>query len=291
MTCLAISKSVFETLLLYANFRKRHLQSESLPDILRPCKLAVLRECVECLKSGSPWQVLISGIFSLLVYLYPIPERKRIDYTPPVEALGFAYRHCSRVKLFIQRFLDFKERLPAKGGRLYGRTPGGKLMQMKLGRWKEKYPKQTIKDLSFQRIYEMTAINIEEAHGPEKSNRCRRSNQNDLYVTNLAQAQPLIVSTYGAILIEAPSGLDPESVARHDICLFIVDNPDLLRENGAVSLAVEDILQKNMLHHTIIHDPLKDPEASRDLLWNLSLSYRSTTEEQRIDVMNWCKEF
>jgi hypothetical protein len=69
ITSLAISKSAFEILITYANFQKRHVQAESLPDITRQCKMAVLRQCIECFKSGSPWQMLLCATTCLDVSL------------------------------------------------------------------------------------------------------------------------------------------------------------------------------------------------------------------------------
>ncbi len=70
----------------------------------------------------------------------------------------------------------------------------------------------------------------------------------------------------------------------------MVDDSPLLEEKEALPLVVEDILQTNVLHHTITYAPSKDLDGSWALTWNLPLPYRSFTEEQRADVLNWCHE-
>jgi hypothetical protein len=117
IACLAISKSAFEILMTYASFKRRHPLAESLPDIVRPCQMTVLREGVECLKSGALWQVLVSALSCLLVSLYPMPEQKRPDFTPPVDFLGLGYRRFPRVKPFIQKFLEFGRQKQGERGR------------------------------------------------------------------------------------------------------------------------------------------------------------------------------
>jgi hypothetical protein len=289
INCLAISKSAFEILMTYASFKRRHPPAESLPDIVRPCQMTILRECVECLKSGSLWQVLVSALSCLLVSLYPMPERKRPDFTPPVEFLGLGYRRFPRVKPFIQKFLEFGRPKPTKKGRSSGNAGGS--LRILLGHGKQKNSDQIIMDLSFKRVFERKVLNCEGVHDLEKCDRCRQGAQNDLYTKNLVVVKPPIVSTYGAILVESPNGQDSKSVTRHDLCLFVVENSTFLEEEGALPLLVEDILQTDMLYHTITHAAFKDPpDGTRALVWNLPLPCRPPTKEQRIDVMNWCQE-
>jgi hypothetical protein len=147
-------------------------------------------------------------------------------------------------------------------------------------------------DLSFQRVFERKVRNCEGVHDMEKCGRCRQDAQNDLYTKNLVVVKPPIVSTYGVILVESPNGQDSKTVTRHDLCLFVVENSTFLEEEEeALPLVVEDILQTDMLYHTITHAPFKDPpDGTRDLVWNLPLPYRPPTEEQRTDVKNWCQE-
>ena len=290
ITCLSISKSAFEILMTYTNFKKRHRQAESLPDIARPCQMTALRECVECLKSGSPWQVLLCAISCLLVSLYPIPERKRADFTPTVNHLGFGYRRFSRVKPFIQKFLEYGKGKPARRRRAALGNNGGDSIRTLSGYGNPSGSDQSIIDLSFQRVSETRVRNCEAVHDPERCSRCGEGAQDDVYTRNLVMVKPPVVSTYGAILVESPNGMDSKTVTRHDLCLFVVENSTLLKEKEALPLIVEDILQTDMLHHTFTHAPFKDPDGSRALLWNLPFTYRPPTEEQRINVMNWCQE-
>jgi hypothetical protein len=287
ISCLAISKPAFEILITYASFQRRHRLAETLPDIVRPCKMATIRECVDCFKSGSLWQVLISALSCLLVSLYPIPERKRADFTPPVECLGFGYRRFPRVKPFIQKFLESGQRRPAKKPRssYNARKPKRTLLRHRNN------ADQIVTDLTHRRVSETKIRNeVEDTHDSEKCVRCRRDNQNDLYTKILTLVKPPSATTYGSILVESPNGQDTNTVKRHDICLFVVGIPTFLEEEDALPLVIEDILQSDMIYHTIKHVSLKDPEGTRALVWNLPLPYRPPTDEQHSNIMSWCRE-
>ncbi|KAK2879385.1 hypothetical protein FQN49_000928 [Arthroderma sp. PD_2] len=105
LSCLAVSEPAFKALLSSANFKVKHRGIESLPQSVGYCHLDVLQNCIECLRSGSPWQILLSAISSTLLAIYPLPERKRPDHVPPVEVLGFGYIQYSRVKECIVKYL------------------------------------------------------------------------------------------------------------------------------------------------------------------------------------------
>ncbi|KMP09474.1 hypothetical protein CIRG_09644 [Coccidioides immitis RMSCC 2394] len=77
ISCIAVSKSAFRLLASYANFVARHSGIERLPMNERICPRDVLWNCIECLRSGSPWHVLLSTINSTLLSIYPLPELQR----------------------------------------------------------------------------------------------------------------------------------------------------------------------------------------------------------------------
>jgi hypothetical protein len=296
ITSLAISKSAFEILITYAKFQKRHRQAESLPDITRTCQMSVLRECVECLKSGSPWQVLLCAITSLLMSFYPMPERKRTDFSPPVDCLGFGYRKFSIVKPAIEKFLELGQGKPRKRRRLALNKNEAVPPRALSGRIKQAHSDQSIVDLSFRRVFERRVRIGEGVHDPGRCDRCRQGGQNDFYTKCLIMPKPAVASTYGAILVESPDSQDSKTVTRHDLCLFLVEDAPLIEQKEALPLIVEDILQADLLYHTITHPlsarppPFIDPYSLRAIIWNLPLPYRQPTEEQRIDIMNWCHE-
>ena len=228
ITSLAISKSAFEILITYAKFQKRHRQAESLSDITRPCQMFVLRECVECLKSGSPWQVLLCAITSLLMSFYPMPERRRTDFSPPVDCLGFGYRKFSIVKPAIEKFLELGQGKPRKRRRL--------ALNMNEAVPPRALSDQSIVDLSFRRVFERRVRIGEGVHDPGRCDRCRQGVQSDFYTRCLSMPKPAVVSTYGAILVESPDSQDSKTVTRHDLCLFLVEDADLLEQKEALPL-------------------------------------------------------
>jgi hypothetical protein len=105
ISCLAITKSAFNTLQTYAKFKVRHKGIESLSQCERRCTGGVIRQCIECLRSGSPWQTLLSAISCTVVTIYPLPTRRRDDFIPPVDVLGFGYVKYSQLRTFVTKFL------------------------------------------------------------------------------------------------------------------------------------------------------------------------------------------
>jgi hypothetical protein len=230
----------------------------------------------------------------VLMSLYPMPEPKRADYTPPVDCLGLGFRNFSLVKPAIERFLELGRRNPRRRGIALNKNEVA-LPSTLSGHTKEPNSDQNIVDLSFRRVSERMVRISEEVHDPEKCDRCRQGSQNDFYTRCLVMPKPVIVSTYGAILVESPDSLDSKTVRRHDLCLFLVEYAPLLEQKEALPLVVEDILQADMLCHTITHPPFAhsifdDPDGWQAIIWNLPLPYRQPTKAQRIDIMNWCHE-
>ncbi|EED23748.1 hypothetical protein TSTA_071450 [Talaromyces stipitatus ATCC 10500] len=165
ISCLAITKSAFNTLKTYAKFKVRHKGIDSLPQCERRCTRGVIRQCIECLRSGSPWQNLLSAISCTVITVYPLPTRRRDDFTPPVDVLGFGYVKYSQVRSFVTKFLKKslwkpkdKTRLLTSEVRYYmslGYTRE-EVFKMKT----EKPPKHT--DTSWKRISEQSIIVLEE---------------------------------------------------------------------------------------------------------------------------------
>lgn len=295
ISCLAISESAFDFLMSYANFKIRHRPAERLPNTLRSCPRDVFRECVQCLRSGSPWQVLVSAISCTLVSLYPVPERKRTDFTPPVDHLEFGSLSYRRIKPFVRKYLYIGEakltranrQAPRNSPKQSHKTEGSRLNQAKSNR--------SIIDLSFRRVSEKKVYNCDEAHDMDKCGRCRQRSGNDQFQTSFSTIKPLVLSTYGSILVESQEfwkgteySRNPNT--RHDLCLFIVEKSHYLEEEEALPLVIEDILQTNMLYHTIRHSLDDDGDTVKAIAWHLPSPYRPPTEEQRADVMDWCQE-
>lgn len=295
ISCLAISESAFEILMSYANFKRRHYQAERLPNNLRSCPRDVFRECVNCLRSGSPWQVLVSALSCTLVSLYPVPEPKRPEFTPPVDHLHFGPLSHRRVKPFIRKYLYIGEAKLTRASRQAPRNSRGQSHETSGSRTNQSKTNRSIIDLSFRRVSEKKVYNCDEAHDIDKCDRCRQSSENDLSQTSFCTIKPLVVSTYGSILVESQEFRVENNFfqcpnTRHDLCLFVVEKSQHLEVEEALPLVIEDILQTNMLYHTIRHRLDKDGEGIRAIGWHLPGLYRPPTKEQRADVMDWCQE-
>jgi hypothetical protein len=244
--------------------------------------------------STSSWQVLLCAIASLLMSLYPVPQRKWADFTPSVDSLGSGHRSFSLVKPTIEKFLELGRGNPTKR-RLAAIKNEAVLPRTLSGHTSQPSSDQNIVDLSFRRVYERRVRTGEGVHDLKTCDRCRQGSQNDFYTRCLVMLKPAVVSTHGAILVESPDSQDSKTVTRHDLCLFLVEDAHLLERTEALPLVVEDVLQSDMLYHTITHPPFTRPTFKNSssweaIIWNLPLPYRQPTEEQRVNIMNWCHE-
>lgn len=288
ITCLATTKPAFQTLTLYANFQVRHRGLERLSDTLRPCGSNVFYDCIDCLRCGSPWQTLLAAITATLISLYPLPTRKRTDFTPPADALGFGYIRHSRLKPFIQKFM----RLGCKAPR--GAKTRERLVMRASGVY-EYVGTQTQNwvptDLSFHRQSAKTVqIRERDRHSQENCARCLRSNTTDLFKKGFdARLQP-VLSAYGAILVESLVWTSPAPIRtdRYDLCLYVLQLPSDVKDGyGDVVKALTDT---DLLYHTILHLD-EDPERlTQGIVWNLPCSYRPSTKDQRANITDWILE-
>ncbi|KAK2760893.1 hypothetical protein FQN54_002133 [Arachnomyces sp. PD_36] len=279
ISCLAVSKPAFDFLVSVSSFVQRHQGIKKLPQKQRTCSGDVLKTCIECLRSGSPWQVLLSAISCTLVAFHPLPERRRPDIEPPVEVLGLAYIRFSRVKLFIQRFL--KMDVPGKK-----RTT--KLKRQKLDNNLSLNPT----DLSFKRIsHKRTCIAQEREHVEFECNRCFQNGEKVRSPHGFLdrRIQP-VLSDYHAILVVALGIVEECFVnAKLDVCLFAFDMPTEFTGGQVLPLIVKDLAQADMVYHAIHHELLHTPH--RDgILWNLPLPYRSKTRNEHLHMENWIRE-
>lgn len=105
LSLLAVSKRAFQHLVNLYRDLLRGPEVATLPERGRICPSRVLSNCIKCLRSGSPQQVLFSAISCTLLAIYSVPEGNRAGPMHPVRVLGFGYLHDSRVKPFIEKFL------------------------------------------------------------------------------------------------------------------------------------------------------------------------------------------
>jgi hypothetical protein len=314
ITCLAISTTAFEILNSDISFyRPPYMERVS---YIRSCPLNVLRECVECLRSGSPWQVLLSAVSSTSRSLYPLPESRRIKFAG-VEALALGHVRFPRVKPFIEKYLDLDQRhgsekhfeLPIEvQEEEFGKVFPGKTMFEAVRSNAAEYWRVLISavqkgsgfnfkgiDRSFHRQSEKRRrLDKRNSHDSGMCGRCRRSGRNAFSTSNFAPYSHSL-SWCGSVLVESlesrETSLASDGDKRHGICLFVVDNLGWKAQDGVnLALLVEALLKTGMLYHTIRHRLSKDVCPTRAICWNLPLPYRPHTELQYGDVQNWIRE-
>lgn len=314
IVCLAISTTAFEILNSDVSFyRPPYMERMS---YVRSCPSDVLRECVECLRSGSPWQVLLSAISCTSMSLYPLPESRRIKFAS-VEALALGYVRIPRVKPFIEKYLSLGQRQSSEKNfeltievqeEEFSKVFPGKTMFEAVRSnpaeyWRvltsavQKRSNLNSKaiDRSFYRQSEkQRRLDKRNSHDSGMCGRCRRSGRNAFSTGNFAPYS-YSLSWCGSILVES---LEPGESSqtngcdkRHRICLFVVDNLGWKAQDGVdLALLVEAILKTGMIYHTIRHRLSEDVCPPRAICWNLPLPYRPHTELQYRDIQDWIHE-
>ena len=86
---IAVSKPALDALITAADFKIARPGLDSIQQKARSCTHAVWRNAIECLRHGSPWQHFCDAISCTRVSFCSLPVRKRVDYTPDTQALGF----------------------------------------------------------------------------------------------------------------------------------------------------------------------------------------------------------
>ena len=297
ISCLAVSKPALDLLIWKADFVTKHSGIERLPQSQRACSWNVLNTCIECLRSGSPWQVLLSAISCTLVVFHPLPERRRSDVEPPVEVLGLAYLRPPRVKPFIQNFLKMdapKHRKTTNVTRkeLNDAHHRGISRQELLRTKMKRAQRPTPADLLFKRIsHQRTCITQEREHDEFESNRCFQSGGKGRSPHGFLdlRIRP-VLSHYHAILVVASEITKcREMITKLDVCLFALDMPIELTGDQVLPVIIEDLAQADMIYYTIHHDLLNIPHHG-GIIWNLPLSYRPVKIGERFHIANWIRE-
>ncbi|KAF2095704.1 hypothetical protein NA57DRAFT_79416 [Rhizodiscina lignyota] len=294
----AVSKEALELLFKKAEFQKPPETLDSMHRKARPCSHQVWRATVECLRLGSPWQHFSAAVTCALLTLYSLPDRKRLDHSPPTEALGFGYLRRSQLRAFIDKIHKFGEAQRAPKSFLIP-TRMNSLEKANLGirfeRFKRKrdiIPKP--EDLTFRRVSRRKQVtSLQQEHTVQLCERCRHVSQKYEQDYTFCRDDESRISGYGMVLLET---LDLTSTPynNHDICLFVFDAASEIDNNFALAVVVEDLLQSSHMFHTIRHPLPRRFYSQRvvlgDTVWNLPPPYRSVTKKQRLDCYNWILE-
>ncbi|KAL4904045.1 hypothetical protein BDW74DRAFT_185747 [Aspergillus multicolor] len=285
LSCFAISKPAFDTMKTHARFSIRRKVIENLQQRERRCPRNVLQQCIECLRAGSPWQVLLAAISSTLVMIYPLPVRRREDFTPPVDMLGLDYATRDRRVLWKpRRRVTYSQEEVVTA--LHQGFTRDEFLVAKAG----KQPKDTI-DMSWKRVSEQrTNLINEEAHKSDLCERC--CGKPETTMSPFAHGfldtrnQP-VLSDYGTALVMSLA--DPAKSNTPDACVFALGPLHDLQDNLALSTMVEDLMQCAKVYHTTKCD-VKEMKVSGAMHYNLPLPYRTTEKDMEFRLLNWIRE-
>jgi len=295
MTYLAVSKSAYDILLEYAAFKVRHRGIESMAQKGRLCNSQILTESINCFLSSSPSQLMFAAVTCVNLTLYSLPERKRTDYTPPTDILGFGYLRRRELRDLVTGFHDTGRTRTKQ--RTY-KSPKNKPPRI-MGSQSRTYFKP--EELTFLRYSDKKDLIFQDQfHGKASCHRCRHRPPHSVEKEHhFPREDCTIFSSYGMLLVDAPNlskerAARPYRADRHDICLFAVDIPPEINDIGAIPLIVEDLLWGGNCYHTIRH-PLPatmgwDSQKRQNTLWNLPVPERPPTDMQRYDISDWVKE-
>lgn len=277
---LAVSKSALPALMKLAATQRKIPGLYSLDERVRPCPDDVLQSTVDCLRSGSPWQVLCSALASTLLYLHPGPERIEDRYAPPVSYLMLGYTRTVHFSAFLHRLAKPSSTFKfGKGRRTSGTGPQ---------RYRRDDPENT-----FWRVSKKKTRLDNVSHDRSSCSRCLLSDQDYLELRFWGPTNESTHSLYGAILV---SSLKEEDVStqpqiRHELCLFLLPEYSELSGNPEYWAVVEDLGRHGAcIYHTIRHGPFLEDLGSNALLWNLPWPYRHSTNAQRYDIERWANE-
>jgi hypothetical protein len=307
LTYLAVSKNAFETLVRYADYKINHPGVEAISRLRRPCSPEAFIESLDCLQSGSVDQVFMTALSCISVSLYSMPERKRSDYVPQTEALGFGALRRPRLLKFVQKAHKVgtqktrpnnRIRIP-KGLSWNDRSHFASSERRKRARQANRHqpdsrPRPGPEDQSFIRVSEeKVLVSNKEGHETALCERCRRFRScggRDPH--HMPPPNEHVFSAYGVSLVVASNQADrPE--ASHDMCLFASKIPPEISDHTALPVVVTDLFQSGSIYHTI-KDPVgvasQDRTLLRDQLWNLPSPYRPSTAKQHSDILDWLDE-
>jgi hypothetical protein len=286
LSYMAISPGALDLLRERAAFQKRHEGIEAFSGTLRQCPGAVFRQSVDCLRSGSLWQVLQMALRSTLVFITPEPAKKRADSVPPVEYLGFAYTREVHVMLFIKGIMQINRNL------VHLRTSASVHRRAKRQKTqtsgREAVPRQ-----NFWRFSERLTQSASTEHVALQCERCKKSGHDFFNFTYAVSERAPFLTAYGAILVVSlkyERGDLRERQTRYDVCLFIYDGSLQDWDELSFVTVVEDLAQDKFVHHTIRHDPNVKEESSPALLWNLPSPYRENCGRRRSAIYHWIQE-
>lgn len=271
----AISKKAYNMLKYHTAYRRKHPRTDHFAQAPRSCSSSLIKEAIDCLRSGSAWQVVHSAISSTLFTLCPQPERVRDYDIPPVVTLGLGYQKSVQIRYFIEEFMSLAKRRSSKRN----------------SAWEEKTANR-----SFRRISQREVHMLHDPHIELDCPRCRTSAQKLFAPQSSSLEISPMSNVWKAILVSSLQEENEDASVpqeRHDITLFVFATSFWQESNTSIATIVEDLAQ-NHIYHAILHLPTSKSlilsSRSPCKVWNLPMSHREKTPIQQWDIERWVGE-
>lgn len=286
LSYLAISLSALPALMERASTQRKLPGLHSLENRLRRCPIDVLRSSIDCLRSGSPWQVLCSALASTLFHLHPGPERREDDYAPPIVCLMLGNVRAVHFSAFLRRMVQVASMIKPKSSMSRFRSS-----PKRAGMEPRGYRKDDPANTFWRPSRRLTQIeNV--SHDDFSCGRCIASCQNHFKLRSWDQTNPPSRSSYNAVLVASlrEEDGDRDYQTRHELCLFIFRDYSGLTENTDFSAVIEDLSHEGRIYHAIRHGNFLRDLGTNALLWNLPHPYRPSTQAQVCEIERWVYE-
>lgn len=281
---IAVSKPALDALTSVGRYAMSDMRSDRIVQRAGLCSHMVLRDTIECLRLGSPWQNFCDATSCKRVSLCYLPARTGDNYnTPAPKAVGFVRTSQLWMRQIIEQCHKYSQKQPLPKNL---RHPIGSVQALKDI---DPEPQQLtfIRDLE---IMEVTSMKKE--HDSQICGRCcyvsgRFKKDHRFSITN-APAMP----KSRMVLVEALDLITESGTTRHDLCMMAFDIiPKVVADSSTLAAVVYGLLKANRIFHTIRHPlPPRYAGCPRDTIWNLPLPYRQGTKPQREDMWNLCLE-
>lgn len=292
---MAISKAAFDVLVEHAAYTQKHYGIQAISEITHLCDGRVLNDAVNCLRSGSPSQILFAALTCSLFALHSLPDRQRLDFVPPTENLGFAcLRHCRLCDVISRVQKNAEQALLSKGRWSYIRSTSALMgAAEELNR---RFP--NYKDIKLVRITaNQENVSQEQPHEVSTCARCLRLSRSTQAAYQAREAPLVEFSASGFALVESWNSKF-RAHGTHDICLFVTNECKEVDDRKTLAGLAEGLLQSGHICHTIWHPLPKEFHNRhstinvfwRDTIWNLPLPLRPPINEQKADILNWIAE-
>jgi hypothetical protein len=223
---------------------------------------ATLRKTIDCLRAGSPWQVLRSALAGTAFCLQPC-----------ISTSGTSTRVVAHFALDYVRSSGFSTLLHDSGEEF--------LRRHRCSRRSTVCRVWTLRD---------NHAWIENAsHDDFSCRRCLASGQNIFALRDWDPVRLPSRSEHGAILVAAlRQGKYQESQDTHELCLYLSEKSSASLQGVPFSTTIKQLAQVGYIYHTILHPLYGEIVGSKNaILWNLPWPYRKSTRRQQFDIARW----